>query len=117
VRLDPVVNARLNSNSMVIHNVYFWLKKDLNAEQRATFEGELRKLAQIPYLAASFIGKPAPTEERPVTDHSFDYSSALHFNTMADHEHYQAGCEHHSRFVQICRPMFERVVVYDYSPM
>ena len=117
VRLDPVVNAPLNSNSMVIHNVYFWLKKDLNSEQRSTFEGELRKLAQIPYLAASFIGKPAPTEERPVTDHSFDYSSALHFKTMADHEHYQAGCEHHSRFVQICRPMFERVVVYDYSPM
>ena len=106
VRLDPVVNAPLNSNSMVIHNVYFWLKKDLNSEQRSTFEGELRKLAQIPYLAASFIGKPAPTEERPVTDHSFDYSSALHFKTMADHEHYQAVCEHHSRFVQICRPMF-----------
>jgi hypothetical protein len=102
---------------MLIHNVYFWLKKDLSPEQRSLFEAELRNLAQIPYLAAATIGKPAPTEERPVTDHSFDYTSSLHFKTMEDHEHYQAGCEHHSRFVERCRPMFERVIVYDYSPL
>jgi hypothetical protein len=102
---------------MLIHNVYFWLKKDLSPEQRSLFEAELRKLAQIPYLASATVGTPAPTEERPVTDHSFDYTSSLHFKTMADHEHYQAGCEHHSRFVELCRPMFERVIVYDYSPL
>jgi hypothetical protein len=102
---------------MIIHNVYFWLKQGLTAEQRATFEAELQLLAKIPYLAQASVGRPAPTEERPVTDHSFDYTSSLQFKTMADHEHYQSGCEHHQRFVEICKPMFDRVLVYDNAPM
>ena len=102
---------------MIIHNVYFWLKKDITAAQRATFESELLLLSKAPYLAHASIGKPAPTEERPVTDHSFDYTSSLHFKTMADHEHYQGGCELHQRFVQLCKPFFDRVVVYDNTPI
>lgn len=102
---------------MIIHNVYFWLRKDLTSQERATFEAELLKLAQIPYLAHASIGKPAPTEARPVTDHSFDYTSSLHFKTMEDHEHYQNGCEHHAHFVQVCKPFFDRVVVYDNTPI
>jgi hypothetical protein len=102
---------------MIVHNVYFWLKTDLTAQQRATFETELLKLAKIPYLAGGSVGKPAPTEARPVTDHSFDYTSSLQFKTMADHEHYQRDCAFHQRFVEVCKPMFERVVVYDNTPI
>lgn len=102
---------------MLIHNAYFWLKKDLAGEDRAIFEEEVKKLAQIPYLERGFVGRPAPTEERPVTDHSFDYATSLHFKTMADHEFYQKECADHARFVAKCRPFFERVVVYDAAPM
>ena len=101
----------------MLHNVYFWLKKDLTPEQRSTFEAEVSKLPRIPYLAQGVVGKPAPTEERPVTDHSFDFSLHLRFKTMADHEHYQSGCEHHQRFVKICKPFFDRVIVYDTAPL
>lgn len=101
----------------MLHNVYFWLKADTSAEDRAYFESELILIKEIPYLVHGFVGKPAPTEERPVTDHSFDYSLCLHFKNMEDHEHYQKGCEHHERFVQNCRRFFERVVVYDTSPI
>ena len=101
----------------MIHSVFFWLKKDLTAEQRATFESELILLKEIPYLVHGFVGKPAPTEKRPVTDHSFDYSSTLHFKNLEDHEHYQKGCEHHQRFVDRCKTFWERVVVYDTSPI
>jgi hypothetical protein len=101
----------------MIHNVYFWLKKDLTAEQRLTFEAELLKVTKIAYLAQGSFGKPAATEERPVTDHSFDYSLLLRFKNMADHERYQKTCEHHQRFVGICKPFFDRVIVYDTSPM
>ena len=97
----------------MLHNVYFWLKKETTPEQRATMAAELEKVTQIPYLTGGAFGKPAATEERPVTDHSFDFSLHLAFKTMADHEHYQAGCEHHARFVKICKPFFDRVVVYD----
>lgn len=97
----------------MIHNVYFWLKNDMTAEQVATFESELKKLPQISYLAAGAVGKPAATEARPVTDHSFSYSLTLTFKTMADHEFYQKDCPDHQRFVDLCKPFFERVIVYD----
>lgn len=101
----------------MVHNVFFWLKKDLTAEQRALFEAELLKLAEIPYLSGAFIGKPAPTEPRPVTDHSFDYSSTLHFKSLEDHDFYQKGCEAHQRFVTLCKPFFEKILVYDQTPL
>lgn len=95
------------------HNVYFWLKKDMTAEQKALFESELRRLPTISYLAHGFVGRPAATEPRPVTDHSFDYSLSLTFKTMADHEFYQKDCPDHLRFVNTCKAFFEKVVVYD----
>ncbi|MBV6501303.1 MAG: hypothetical protein CJBNEKGG_03813 [Prosthecobacter sp.] len=97
----------------MIHNVYFWLKKPLSAEQRALFETELKLLPKIGYLASGAVGRPAATAPRPVTDHSFDYSLSLTFKTMKDHEFYQNGCPDHQRFVDTCKPLFERVVVYD----
>lgn len=97
----------------MLHNVYFWLKPDLTAEQRATFESELALLPKISYLAHGFVGKPADTEKRPVTDHSFSYSISLLFKNMEDHEFYQKGCPDHQRFVDTCKTFWERVVVYD----
>jgi hypothetical protein len=97
----------------MFHNVYFWLKKDLSPAQRATFESELQRLAKTGYLAQARIGKPAPTEPRPVTDHSFDYAFFVEFKSMEDHDFYQKGCTDHERFVQICKPFFDRVIVYD----
>src|SRR5258708_3627570 len=102
---------------MLIHNAHFWLKKDLSAEDRAIFEEEVKRLAAIPYLERGFVGKPAPTEERPVTDHSFDYATSLHFKTMGDHEFYQKECKDHARLVAKCTPLFERVIGYDVAPM
>ena len=101
----------------MLHNVYVWLKKDVTPEQRTTFENELIKLKEIPYLVHGFVGKPAPTPPRPVTDHSFEYSLLLHFKNLDDHDYYQTDCEHHKRFVDTCKPFFERVIVYDTSPI
>ena len=101
----------------MIHAVFFWLKKDLTADQRSTFEHELVRLKEIPYLVHGFVGRPAATEERPVTDHSFDYSLTLHFKNLTDHEHYQKDCAQHARFVEACRTFWQKVVVYDTSPL
>lgn len=97
----------------MLHNVYFWLKPGLSAEQIRLFEEELVALTRIAYLESAFCGKPAPTEPRPVTDHSFNYSLSLKFKTMADHDFYQKGCPDHQRFVDACKVFFERVAVYD----
>lgn len=101
----------------MIHNVYFWLKADLTPEQIATFEAELAHIPEIDYLAHGFVGKPAATEKRPVTDHSFSYSLSLRFKNMADHEFYQKDCPKHQRFVDTCKTFWDRVVVYDSAPL
>lgn len=99
------------------HNVYFWLKSGLSAEEIHTFETELLALTRISYLESGFCGKPAATDVRPVTDHSFSYSLSLRFKSMADHEFYQKGCPDHQRFVDLCKVFFERVIVYDSAPL
>jgi hypothetical protein len=48
-----------------------------------------------------------------VTDHSFDYSICLVFKSLEDHDFYQSKCEEHARFVAACKPLWERVVIYD----
>lgn len=101
----------------MLHNVYFWLKPELTAEQRSTFESEALALLQIDYIVHGFVGRPAPTEQRPVTDHTFTYSLTLHFKNMADHDYYQKDCPKHKRFVDACKEMWTRVVVYDSSPV
>ena len=102
---------------MLIHSAIFWLRKDLTPAERDIFASEVRLLAKIPYLASGFVGTPAGTEPRSVTDHSFDFATSLHFKTLEDHEFYQAKCEHHARFVAACRSFWERVVIYDIAPL
>ena len=102
---------------MLIHNVFFWLRKDLSSAERALFDSEVRRLAEISYLERGYVGTPAPTEHRPVTDHSFDYSASLHFKSLEEHDFYQAECKEHARFVETCKPLWERVVIYDTSPL
>ena len=41
----------------------------------------------------------------------------LHFKNMEDHDHYQKDCEHHIRFINTCKSLWERVTVYDSSPV
>lgn len=101
----------------LIHNAHFWLRKDLSAEDRATFEKEVRLLSQLAYLERGFAGPPAATERRPVTDHTFDFATSLHFKTLADHDFYQKDCPDHARFVSTCKSFWERVVIYDVAPL
>jgi hypothetical protein len=102
---------------MLIHNVYFWLKPTLSAQDRATFEDEVKRLGKIPYLESGAIGKPAATEKRPVTDQSYDFAISLRFKTMADHDFYQKDCQDHARFVNTCKTFWEKVIVYDVQPI
>lgn len=96
----------------MIHTVFFWLKDGLSDAQVSFFEAELAKLPAIETVASGATGKPAPTEERPVTDHSFSYHLSLTFDSIADHDAYQ-GHPEHDAFVENCKDLWERVVVYD----
>ena len=54
---------------------------------------------------------------RPVTDHSFDSATSLHYQTLPDHEFYQKQCQDHARFVATCKTFWERVIIYDVAPL
>ena len=96
----------------MIHTVFFWLKADLNPDQVIFFESELAKLPAIETVASGVVGKPAATSERPVTDHSFSYHLSLTFGSIADHDAYQVHPDHDA-FVDRCKDLWERVLVYD----
>lgn len=96
------------------HHVYFWMKKERqNAEDAARFEEGMSKLTQSPTLAGGSWGKPAATEERPVTDHSWDYGLSFKFANMDDHVRYQTDDPHHTEFVNAFKDWWERVLVMD----
>ncbi|WP_207224754.1 Dabb family protein [Sphaerotilus mobilis] len=103
---------------MFIHSAMFWLRPDLTPAERALFDAEVRQLARLPYLEQGHVGTPAATPQRPpLTDHSFDYATSLHFRTMADHDHYQNACPLHAHFVATCKGYWTRVVVHDIAPL
>ncbi|MFT4550865.1 MAG: hypothetical protein ACI9UA_000753 [Pseudoalteromonas tetraodonis] len=96
----------------MIHTVFFWLKDGLSDEQVTFFESELAKLTSIETVATGAIGKPAPTEKRPVTDNSFSYHLSLTFDSIGDHNTYQVHADHDA-FIGNCKDLWERVLVYD----
>ena len=101
---------------MLIHTVIFWLRKDLTPAQRSTFEAELQRLTKLSYLARCQFGQPAALEKRPVVDSSYDFGLQVEFKTLADHDFYQKQCPDHARFVATCKSLWEKVVIYDFSP-
>ena len=97
----------------MIHCVYFWLKDDLSKDEKKAFAEEgLASLPEIDVVDSGTYGKPAPTEERPVTDHSFDFWLMLRFKSIEDQNTYQTHPEHDA-FVKKFSPWFREVKVYD----
>ena len=95
----------------MIHTVYFWLKSLSDDECRAFVDGA-KALAGAPTVQRFYSGGPADTPERDVTDHSFDYSIQLHFDSVEDHNAYQTDPVH-LKFVDEQAHKFASVKVYD----
>lgn len=100
---------------MLEHHVYFWLKEDRrNEANRAAFEAGLDKLLEIETVRGGLWGPPAPTPERPVTDHSFDYALSLRFDDLAAHDSYQ-DCPAHDDFIRDFKDWWDKVMVRDFQ--
>ena len=67
-------------------------------------------------IERAHVGVPAPTEARPVTDHSWDYCIQFEFKNQADHDAYQVDPDH-DKFVDQCKGWWAKVVVYDSQPL
>jgi hypothetical protein len=97
---------------MLVHTVIFWLKKDLSEDQRNIFIKEVKTLGEISSVDSFLLGTPAATPKRPVVEDSYDFAITVVLKDMVAHDDYQAD-PIHLEFIDNCKEMWERVVIYD----
>ncbi len=102
----------INSPSLLIHQVFFWLKNPGSVNDRKQLSEGLKKLAAIPEIKQLYVGFPANTEKREVVDNSWDVSEVMFFSDVTAQKTYQ---DHplHQAFIQQYAHLWQRVVVYD----
>lgn len=97
---------------MLVHTVFFWLKKDLDADRIAQFHSAVESLKGIDSAQAVYVGTPARTPERPVVDTSYDVCLTVILEDIAAHDAYQADPIHQA-FVDDYKGFWESVRIYD----
>ena len=97
---------------MLVHNVLFWLRKDLDGAEITEFRMGLESLKSIEHAEHIFIGSPARVPERPVLEVSYDFCLTVVLKDIAAHDAYQAH-ETHQRFLAQHKEKFKRIKVYD----
>jgi Stress responsive A/B Barrel Domain. len=97
---------------MLVHTVYFWLKPELNDEQRAAFRRGVESLKNIKAAEAVYVGAPAATAKRPVVDDSYSVALTVVCNGVAGHDAYQVD-PIHLKFVEEFKGYWTRVLIYD----
>lgn len=99
-------------DSAFAHTVYFWFKNPDNSADKAKFETSLKTfLENSKYAKTNFIGTP-PESSRDVVDGSFTYSLIVTFESAEAQEGYQKE-EAHLVFIEECKDLWEKVIVYD----
>lgn len=94
-----------------IHHVYFWLKNPGSQEDLAALIKGLEKLSAVPQIKFFHIGLPADTN-RDVIDTTYAVSWLNIFETAEDQDIYQTH-PMHLQFIDECKHLWRRVVVYD----
>jgi hypothetical protein len=101
----------MTAKNMFIHHVYFWLKNPSSESDRQKLIEGLQKLSKVKTIKSFHIGKPAATN-RDVIDTSYSISWMLMFEDSAAQESYQVD-PIHLNFVETCKDLWQKVVVYD----
>ncbi len=94
-----------------IHHVFFWLNKPNSTEDKAALVAGLKKLSNITTIKKYHIGKAASTS-RDVIDGSYAISWYVQFENATDQDSYQTDPTH-LKFVEECKHLWSKVVVYD----
>lgn len=96
---------------MFVHAVYFTLRTDLSAADRARFVAWQPKLCALPSVHAGYTGVPADTD-RPVIDRAYTHALVLLFADAAAEQAYQVHPEH-DRFKAECAGFWDKVRIFD----
>jgi hypothetical protein len=97
---------------MLVHTVFFWLKPELTAAQRADFRRGVESLGGIKAVEKIYVGTPAKTEKRPIIDDSYSVSLTVLCKDVAAHDAYQVD-PIHLLFVNSFKTFWTRVQIYD----
>jgi len=97
---------------MLHHCVYFWLKPELTAAQRAEFRRGVETLKGIKSAMQVHVGAPAGTARRPVIDSSYDIALVVVCQDVAAEAAYQVD-PIHLAFVEKFKTFWTRVQIYD----
>ncbi len=97
---------------MLVHTVFFWLKRELDGDEITHFRMGLETLKGIESAEAVYIGTPADTPERPVIDKSYHFCLTVILKDMAAHDAYQADPRHQD-FLASFKESWKKVKIYD----
>jgi hypothetical protein len=97
---------------MLVHTVYFWLKPELTAAQRADFRRGVESLGGIKAVDQIYVGAPAKTEKRPIIDDSYSVALTVVCKNVAAHDAYQVD-PIHLAFINSFKTFWTRVQIYD----
>lgn len=102
--------AEQTKKQKMIHQVFFWLKDEVDISD---FIKEASALGKCKSVDKFYIGTPAPTEARDVVDHSYQVACTLFFKTIEDQNAYQAD-PLHLKFIEKNSNKWSAVKVYDF---
>ena len=97
---------------MLVHTVYFWLKPELTAQQRADFRKGVESLGTMKAVKACYVGTPAKTQKRPIIDDSYSVALTVVCADVAGHDEYQVD-PIHLKFVETFKTFWNKVQIYD----
>lgn len=103
--------SAMTEKNLFVHHVYFWLNNPDSKDDLEKLLKGLEKLSKVRTIKGFHIGKPAGTN-RDVIDGSYSVSWLNLFNTAADQESYQVD-PIHLKFVDECKHLWRKVIVYD----
>jgi len=105
------VSVQEDATGQLQHNVYFYLKEDVTAEQKQQFEEALKELMNIPQIHKYEMGVPG-LEAEENEDQQFAYSFFTWFTSMEDYNGY---AEHpdHLAFIDAYSDLWADIKVYD----
>ena len=99
---------------MIVHNVFFWMKKGAPKGAAPQTIRDARKYLKTPTTKQVWAGPPARTPVRDVVNATFDVGLCVLFDDVKAHDAYQEDPQHQV-FIKRNKKNWLRVEVYDFE--
>jgi hypothetical protein len=97
---------------MIVHTVYFWMKKGAPKDAAKRTIQDALKYLKTPTVKELWAGPPARTTPREVVNSTYDAGLCVLFDDVKDHDAYQDDPQHQV-FIKRNKKNWLRVEVYD----